>query len=102
MLSWIIFIAYLILISTQIYISSNPVCGNFSSDFGLFYSMASAAASSGFFFTFIMLLVKICQAKKGKERIPSILALNIIAMGLLFTILIVVFNWGGVCIDELG
>ena len=90
------------MISIQFYIFTKPVCGISPSSFGTFYSVASVATVSGFFFTSMMLLVKIIQASPGKERIPSILALNVIAMGLLFTVVVVVFNWDGICIDVLG
>ena len=93
---------YGILISVQAYTLEKPICTISPINYGSFYSVASVATLSGFFFTFMMLLVKICQASPGKERIPSLLALNVIAMGLLFTVLVVVFNWDGICIDVLG
>lgn len=90
------------MISIQFYVFSEPLCGVSPRAYGAFYSVASVSALSGFLFTFLMLAVKIVQASPGKERIPSMLALNVIAMGLLFTVLVVVFNWDGICIDALG
>ena len=101
-MSWIIFLTYGVLISIQFYSVSEPLCGINPGAYGTFYSVASVSTLSGFVFTFMMLVIKIVQASPGKERIPSMLALNVISMGLLFTVLVVVFNWIGICIDVLG
>jgi len=51
----------------------------------------------------MQLSVKIYYAiPSSKERIPSIIAWNIIFMGFLSTLSFAVFNWNGVCIDVLG
>ena len=53
---------------------------------------------SGFFFTFLMLLCRILHAGPGPHRIPSVIALNVVSMGMLSTLLsFVLFNWNGVC-----
>ena len=101
-LSWSIFMLYGILISTQSYLSSKPLCANIPSGYGAFYSFACAATLSGFLFTFLMLLVRTIQATPGKDRVPSMLALNVVSMGLLSTLSFVLFNFNGVCIDVLG
>ena len=101
-LSWSIFMLYGILISTQSYLSPKPLCNIIPSGYGAFYTFASAATLSGFFFTFLMLLVRTIQAKPGKDRVPSMLALSIALMGLLSTLSFVFFNFNGVCVDELG
>eukprot|EP01036_Dinobryon_divergens_P061791 gene61791-biopygen28095 len=38
----------------------------------------------------------------GKERVPSLLALDVVLKGLLSTLFFVTFHWNGVCIDVLG
>lgn len=88
--------------SIQLYVSSTPLCAISPHGYGSFFSFASAAALSGFFFTFLMLLFRILHARPGKDRIPSIIALNVVLMGLLSTLNFVLFNWVGVCIDTLG
>lgn len=103
--SWGIFLLYQILIITQSYaFPHQPLCNHniMSNGHASFYSFASAAAVGGFFFTSIMIFMKILVARPGKERIPRILVLNVVLIGLLSNVLFVVFNWNGVCIDVLG
>ena len=99
---WVIFFIYGTVVSIQSNISAKPICSIIPKDYGPFYSFATAATLSGYFFTFMTLLMKIVQARTGNVRIPSIIALNVILMGLLATALVVVFNWNGTCIDVLG
>ena len=100
--SWVVFIVYEIIISLQYYLLENPLCGITHTDNGFFYIFACAATVSGFFFTVIMLIVRLFEARPGIERIPSIIALNVVSIGLLFSILFGVFNWNGICVDVLG
>jgi len=46
--------------------------------------------------------MKIINTTRGDERVPYLIAINIVSMGTLATVIALVFNWGGVCIDELG
>ena len=101
-LSWAICFLFVILITTQSYVFSDPVCTIVPNEYGSFYSFACAIALSGFFFTFMMLSVRIFQASPGNERIPSMIAWNIILVGFLSTLSFVVFNFNGVCVDVLG
>jgi hypothetical protein len=48
------------------------------------------------------LLSKILQSKVGPERVPYFTAFNIVSMGTIATMLAVIFDWGGICIDSLG
>ena len=95
---------YIYSITESIYrkFSTNPICSIILHDYGSLHSFASAGALIGFIFTFMILVVKTIQIRPGAGRIPSIIALNIILMGLLSTLLIVVFNRGRICIDVLG
>lgn len=101
-LSWGVCFFYVILISIQPYVFQHPICTIVPHEYGSYYSFACAAAVSGFFFTFMMLTVRIFHANPGCERIPSIIAWNIILVGLLSTLSFVAFNWNGLCIDALG
>jgi hypothetical protein len=46
--------------------------------------------------------LRISQMLPGKERVPSMLALDVVLKGLLSTLIFVTFHWNGVCIDVLG
>ena len=101
--SWVVFLLYEMLMSIQSYTAANPLCTFIPNELGSsFYYFASAAAVSGFFFTFLMLSLRISQMLPGKERVPSVLALDVVLKGLLSTLFFVVFHWNGVCIDVLG
>lgn len=101
-LSWAIGILYVILITIQSYVFPQPICTIVPNGYGSFFPFACAAAVSGFFFTFMMLSVRIFQASPGNERVPSFIALNVITVGLLSTLSFVAFNFNGVCIDAFG
>ena len=100
--SWTVFIAYELVISLQLYLLEKPLCGIRITEYGFFYTFACAATVSGFFFTVIMLIVSVFEARPGEERIPSIIALNGVSIGLLFSVMFVAFNWNGICIDIVG
>ena len=88
--------------TVQALVSSTPLCTVAPHGYGSFYSFASAVALSGFFFTFLMLLYIILHSAPGHHRIPSVIALNVVSMGMLSTLSFVLFNFNGVCIDALG
>ena len=102
--SWVVFLLYEMLMSIQSYTATNPLCAVTPNELGSssFYTFACAAAVSGFFFTFLMLSLRISQMLPGKERVPSLLALDVVLKGLLSTLIYVTFHWNGVCIDVLG
>ena len=94
---------YEILISIQSYTAAKPLCAIVPNELGSpFYNFACAAAVSGFIFTFVMLSVRISQMMPGNERVPSLMALDVVLKGLLCTLVFVVFNLNGICIDVLG
>lgn len=84
------------------FISEESLCPYDSSDYGNFFYFSSISALSGFFFTWMMVLVKILQTQPGNERVPNIVAFNIVSMGLVSTLMSVSLNLGGICLDSLG
>ena len=100
--SWTVFIVYEIIMSMQTYLLEKPLCGITPTEYGYFFVFACAATVSGFFFTVVMLIMRIFEARPGIERIPSIIALNVVSIGFLFSVMFVAFNWNGICIDIVG
>jgi len=47
-------------------------------------------------------LARICQKNQGDERVPYFASFSVVSMGLLTTILTLVFDWGGICVDSNG
>ena len=85
--------------AVQALVSATPLCAVDPDAYGSFCFFASVVAlmMSGFFFTFLMLLRRILHAGPGPHRIPSVIALNVVSMGMLSTLLsFVLFNWNGV------
>ena len=101
--SWAIFLVYEVSISIQSYTAADPLCAIIPNESGSsFYHFACAAAVSGFFFTFMMLWVRIASMTPGKERVASLVASDVVLKGLLCSLALVLFKWNGFCIDVLG
>jgi len=91
-----------IFIGLNKFLSSKPLCPHSDADYGLWYWITCYAVLGGFLFTWNSLFAKIITTPPGDERVPYLIALNIVSMGTLATLIALLFNWGGVCIDELG
>eukprot|EP01041_Mallomonas_annulata_P011020 gene11020-23024_t len=100
--AWVTFIAYEIGIGLDQLYSSHPLCPHSDADYGYWYWFTNVLVLGGFSFTWITLLLKIIQMAPGPVRVPYLTAFNIVSMGLVATLLAVVWNLGGVCIDVLG
>ena len=101
--SWVIFLVYEISISIQSYTAAKPICAIIPIELASsFYYFACAAAVSGFLFTFMMLSVRISSMMPGQERVPSLMALDVVLKGLLCSLAFFLFKWNGICIDVLG
>eukprot|EP01036_Dinobryon_divergens_P061900 gene61900-biopygen32543 len=57
--------------SVQSYLLEKPLCGIIPTEYGYFFVFACAVTMSGFFFTVIMLTMRIIEARPGIERIPA-------------------------------
>jgi hypothetical protein len=86
----------------QSYTVTKPICTMRLKEFGSFHYFAVSASVSGFFFTFLMLSVRILQMIPGKARVPSLVALDVVLKGLLCSLAFVIFKWNGICVDVLG
>mmetsp|Transcript_19791 Transcript_19791/g.27208 ORF Transcript_19791/g.27208 Transcript_19791/m.27208 type:complete len:730 (-) Transcript_19791:249-2438(-) len=100
--AWGFFIAFQLCLGLDKIYSKNPLCPYSDFDYGNWYWYTCMCALGGFLTTWGVLLTKIVQSKPGNERVPYLTAFNIVSMGSLATILSLVFEWGGVCIDVLG
>ena len=50
----------------------------------------------------LVVLSKISQIDELEDKVPHMVAFHIVSMGTMATILSLLFNWGGLCIDVLG
>ena len=101
-LAWGIFLAFEIYIGLDRIYSKNPLCPHSDLKYGKWYWYTIVVVFGGFLTTWGELLTKIVQSNPGNERVPYLTAFNIVTMGTLATLLSLVFDWGGVCIDVLG
>ena len=97
-----IFVVYEVIIGADYLTSNSPLCPYSDRMYSFWYHVVNYFVLGGFCFTWSILLIRIYQAPEGNERVPFITAFSIVSMGTVATILAVVFNWGGVCVDQLG
>jgi len=73
-------------------------------DFGRpeWYVGINYACLGGFFMIWSALAIKISLMGPSKARSVMFVALNIVSMGMIATVLAVVYEWGGVCVDMLN
>eukprot|EP01041_Mallomonas_annulata_P000687 gene687-1316_t len=100
--AWIIFVVYEIGIGFDQLYSRHPICPYSDREYSPLYWLVNYVVLGAFLLTWIMLLMKIFQMKPGPTRVPLLTAFHIVSIGTIATILALVWNWGGVCIDALG
>ena len=82
--------------------ASHPLCPYDDQDYPRWYWNISYGVLGIWLFMWIALLMKLSNAKSMKERVPHLVAVNIISMSVISSILEMVPKWNGVCIDALG
>ena len=50
----------------------------------------------------VLVVIKILKISTMEERVPHIVAFHIILISMVATVLSIVWNWGGLCVDMLG
>ena len=101
-ISWVIFIGFEIFMFCDRKFSAVPLCPHSDASYDPWYFSSIFASLGGFFMIFIVLSLKIVQVGQTKSRIPLLVALQIVLMGLISNILLAFWDWGGVCIDVLN
>ena len=101
LLSWASFIIVEAIVGYDKYYSEYPICP-LNNGYSNGYWYMCFACLGGFVMSWFVLLFKLFQFKDKKSRIPQFIGLNILSIGALTTLLTVMFDWGGVCIDVLG
>ena len=102
--AWIQFIAYEAFLGYDQYFSPQPLCPHTEEDFGrpAWYVAINYCCLGGFVMIWLALAIKISVMEASKARSVMIVALNIVSMGTIATVLAVIFEWGGVCVDMLN
>ena len=84
------------------YKSVKPLCPHSDVEYPRWYWYICYGVLGAFIIIWFVVLSKISQIEILEDKVPHLLAFNIVSMGTLATILALVWNWGGVCIDVLG
>ena len=93
---------YQALIGYDRFKSADPLCAFDDHDYPLWYWHTCYAVLGAFVIIWLVVLSKISQIHQLEDKVPHLVAFNIVSMGTLATILALVWNWGGLCIDVLG
>ena len=84
------------------YTSYQPLCRFTDLNYPKWYWYTSFGVLGAFVIVLLVVLSKISQIKELEDKVPHIVALNIVSMGSLATAMALFLNWGGLCIDVLG
>lgn len=100
--AWAFFLIFEALIGYDKYTSTQPLCPYSDEDYPSWYWYTCYGVLGAWVIIWLILLIKIIQIKQLEDKIPHIVALNIVSIGTVATALALVLNWGGLCIDVLG
>ena len=79
-----------------------PICPYSDQDYPSWYWYICYGVLGAFVIIWLVVMGKISQIKRLEEKVPHIVACNVVSMGTVATVLALCFNWGGLCIDVLG
>lgn len=100
--AWSFFLIFQVLIGYDKYKSVQPLCPYSDFEYPRWYWYICYGVLGAFIIIWFVVLSKISQIENLEDKVPHLVAFNIVSMGTLATILALVLNWGGVCIDVLG
>ena len=101
-IAWIIFIGFQIFMYCDRQFAVSPLCPHSDVSYDPWYFSSIFASLGGFCMIFVVLCLKMVQVGPTKSRIPLLVALQIVLMGLVANVLLAFWDWGGVCIDVLN
>ena len=101
-IAWIIFIGFQTFVYCDRQFAVEPLCPHSDASYDQWYFYSIFASLGGFCMIFVVLCLKILQVGATKSRIPLLVALQIVLMGLVANVLLAFWDWGGVCIDVLN
>lgn len=81
--------------------SVNPLCHHSDQHYPIWYWYICHGVLGAFTITLLLVITKISQVDTIEDKVPHLVACNIIMISTIATVLSLV-DWGGVCIDVLG
>jgi signal transduction histidine kinase/CheY-like chemotaxis protein len=102
--AWVSFISYETIMGLNYIFSNNPICSGDHIDYSNYYWYSMFFVLGGFSVVLSNIVIRIINtdAKEISKKCLFYIALNLILITTIATILSIVFNWGGICIDQLG
>lgn len=93
---------YEVLIGYDKISSEHPLCPFTDRYYPFWYWYICYGVLGAFIITLLLVISKISQIRELEDKVPHMVACNIILISTIASILAFVLNWGGVCIDVLG
>ena len=100
--SWSFFVIYQALIGYDKYASFQPLCSFSDKDYPIWYWHICSGVFGAWIIIGFAVLIKISQISEMDDKVPHIVAFNIVSMGALASGMALTLDWGGICMDTLG
>lgn len=102
--SWIIFLAYEVLIGLDNRLSKTPLCPYSDDSQPTYFHFVLYGVLGGFCAIWLLLVLRLLTSENEgpQQRVPLVLALHVNTMSLAATLAAVIWNHGGLCVDQLG
>ena len=100
--AWTIFIVLEVVIGYDKFTSEHPLCPYADRYYPDWYWYINYGVLGAFIITLLLVISKISQIQAIEDKVPHLVACNIILIATIASILAFIWNWGGVCIDVLG
>ena len=97
----VFFVSYEILIEVDNRFSTNPLCPYTHREYPSWYWFINYCVCGGFLITSTMLALKICFSH-GDQKVPYMATFCICFMATIATLLSLIWDWGGTCVDLFG
>lgn len=104
LVSWIVFLAYEVLIGLDNRLSKTPLCPYTDDSQPSYFHFVLYGVLGGFGAIWLLLALRLLTSTSEgpQQRVPLVLALHVNSMSLAATLAAVIWNHGGLCVDQLG
>ena len=100
-LAWTFVFIFQALIGYDKYSSPQPLCPYSDANYPSWYWHISYGVLGAWVIIWFVILSKIFQINELEDKVPHLVAFNIVSIGTFSTALALFLNWGGICSDVL-
>ena len=102
-LAWVVYICFQVGFGIDHAVNGEQsLCPYNDENFPGWYYRINYCVVGGFVLIFLVLLIKIISIDPGNHRVPLIINLHIVGMGLVSAVISIIVDTGGICVDVLG